>query len=340
MHVREPKLLLQLPENPKILILRQDRIGDALVSVPVLRILKKHFPQAEIDVLLGKNNFSARNGFKKYANEFFLYDKKILSTISLLLKLRFKKYDVIIDLQDKFSRTSSLFIKFLKPRFSIGTPPENFSFYTHTAETLDRQTTHIVERTAQVLLPFGIDVSKEELRLEYEFSNDEIARAKTLLKSVFKNNEKLLGINLAGSSETRFWGVENFIEFLKAFKDNFPRITPLIFASPGYENQAKEISLKTGVNIAPPTKSFHEFAVLLHECDVIFTPDTSVVHLAAAWQKPAITLFSTADRASTGMPWVPYRSPYIALETTDTFVSKIPVKDVISAFKKLLAEHF
>lgn len=351
MLVCEPKLLLKLPQNPKIMILRQDRIGDALVSVPVLKVLKNHFPQAEIDVLLGKNNFGARNAFKKYAHDFFLYDKKFFSTISLLLKLRFKKYDVIIDLQDKFSRTSSLFIRLLQPTYSIGTPPENLTLYTHTVETLDRQNVHIVERTAQVLLPFGIDVLKENLRLEYEFSTDEIAQAKELLKELKnpsvlrtspleKGDDLLLGVNLAGSSETRFWGTENFNGFLKVFKKDFPHITPLIFASPGYEHQAQEISLKTDVKIAPPTKSFHEFAALLHECDVIFTPDTSVVHLAAAWQTPAITLFSTADRASTGMPWTPYKSPHISLETSDTFVSKIPVKDVIFAFKKLLAEHF
>lgn len=351
MLVREPKLLLKLPPRPKILFLRQDRIGDALISVPVVRLLKQHFPQAEIDVLLGKNNFSARNAFKKYANEFYLYDKKLLSTISLLLKLRFKKYDTIIDLQDKFSRTSSLFIRLLKPLYSIGSPPENFTLYTHTVETLDRQIFHIVERTAQVLLPFGIDVLKEDLRPEYSFTKEEVERAKELLKNAAnpsvlrtspleKGDNLLLGINLAGSSETRYWGTENFIEFLKVLKIEFPQITPLIFASPGYEKQAQEISLKTGCSIAPTTKSFHEFAALLHECDIIFTPDTSVVHLAAAWQKPALTLFSTADRASTGIPWTPYSSPHISLETTDTFLSKIPVESVISAFKKLLAEHF
>ncbi len=158
--------------------------------------------------------------------------------------------------------------------------------------------------------------------------------------SLNKGDNLLLGINLAGSSETRFWGTENFIEFLKVFKNEFPEFTPLIFASPGYELQAQEISLKTDTKIAPQTKSFHEFAALLYECDVIFTPDTSVVHLAAAWQIPAVTLFSTADRASTGMPWTPYGSPHISLETNDTFVSKIPVNDVILAFKKLIAEHF
>ncbi|MES2764641.1 MAG: glycosyltransferase family 9 protein [Bacteroidota bacterium] len=352
MLVRKPELLLKLPENPKILILRQDRIGDVLISVPVLKVLKKHFPQAEIDVLLGKNNFGARNAFKNYAHDFFLYDKKLLSTISLLLKLRFKKYDAIIDLQDKFSRTSSLLIKLLKPKYSIGIPPENLELYTHSVEALDRQKFHIVERTAQVLLPFGIDVLKEDLQLEYDFANEDIARAKELLKKnagnpsvlrtspLEKGDNLLLGINLAGSSETRYWGTENFIEFLKVFKNDFSQITPLIFATPDYEKQVKEITLKTGVEIAPQSTNFHGFAALLHECDLIFTPDTSVVHLAAAWQKPAIALFSNAEKTSHGIPWTPYGSPHIALETDNTFLSQISVKDVILAFKKLLAEHF
>ena len=49
-----PTLPLQLPDSPTILILRQDRFGDAIITTPLLVALKERYPTARIMVLLGK----------------------------------------------------------------------------------------------------------------------------------------------------------------------------------------------------------------------------------------------------------------------------------------------
>ena len=41
-------------DAPRILLIRHDRIGDAIVSTPVMRLLRERFPDARIDILLDR----------------------------------------------------------------------------------------------------------------------------------------------------------------------------------------------------------------------------------------------------------------------------------------------
>ena len=41
----------------------------------------------------------------------------------------------------------------------------------------------------------------------------------------------------------------------------------------------------------PPRHSLREFAAVLHEFDLLLTPDTAAVHLAAAFKLPTVALY-------------------------------------------------
>lgn len=48
--------------------------------------------------------------------------------------------------------------------------------------------------------------------------------------------------------------------------------------------------------VALPTTSFTEFAAICKNCDVIISVDTSVIHIASAFNKPTIGIFAPNDR--------------------------------------------
>lgn len=49
----------QIGQVNRILLVRTDKIGDAIVSTPVLQALRQHYPNARIDVVLGRRNRAA-----------------------------------------------------------------------------------------------------------------------------------------------------------------------------------------------------------------------------------------------------------------------------------------
>jgi ADP-heptose:LPS heptosyltransferase len=73
---------------------------------------------------------------------------------------------------------------------------------------------------------------------------------------------------------------------------------------------------------------------MLALADMIVTPDTSVVHLAAALRKPTVMLIASS---SDFIPWRPWGTPHIVVRHNDTIAS-IPMEDVATAIFQLASE--
>lgn len=331
--VEKPRLVLDLPEHPKILFLRQDKIGDALVSFPVIRVLHEALPNAAVDVLLGDANYAIRNALSRYIRKAWCYSKSVAKILRLLSLLRAERYDVVIDLMDNSSATSSFLVKNIRSRYAVGIDKENAAVYTHVVPLPDRQSVHIVERIAYLLLPFGIDPAQHDLSLEYPFSQDDMALATRRLGA--KTHQLRLGVNISGTGEQKYWGRERFIELISSVLAAHSDVQVVVFSSPDYEQERSAIAQASGATEAPRAGNFHEFAAMLHECDVIFTPDTSVVHLAGAWKTPCVGLFINTKLNL--MPWTPYGAPHVALITNKQHVSFIPVSDAVDGVAHMLA---
>ncbi len=140
----------------KVLFLRQDRIGDLLISSPLFRILKEKYPDIEFDILLSNYNTSAYELVKNYFSNAYLYHKKFVKDLNLVKNLRAKKYDLIIDLMDKPSSTSALLIKIIKPKYAAGLEKSNSDIYNFIVKRKDESKFHIIERTAEFLTLFGL----------------------------------------------------------------------------------------------------------------------------------------------------------------------------------------
>lgn len=329
--VERPHNVLRLPERPKILLLRQDKIGDVLVSMPVFRLVRKAFPAARIDVLLGEANMPMSRAVLQYADTVHRYSKKGTDVLALARTLRREQYDVVIDLMDKSSATSSLLVAAVNATYAIGLAKENAEVYTHVVTVPDRTTTHVVERTARLLMPFGIDPQREDLSLEYPLSDEDIQRARAAAGP--QQKPVRLGLNISGSSEERYWGRTAWIECIREVQRRFDDMEIVVFAAPHHAAEQAAITGAAGVRAIPIVPAFHDFAALLHECSILITPDTSVVHLAAAFHIPAVVLFPHADNA---VSWGPYHSPHIVVAAGQASLASISVDDVLAAVEQLV----
>jgi len=332
--VTTPRDAFGLGDAPRILLLRQDRIGDVLVSVPLMRALRRRYPQARIDMLFSRANYGARQAIAPYIDHAWRYDKTPASAVRLVAPVRAAHYDVVVNLTDNPSVSSQLVARWSGAPYRLGIRHERAGHYTHAVPLLDRGRVHIVERMAQLLLPFGIAPSEAPLDLEYALSEADRALARTRL--ALTDRPLRLGVNIAGSSRLRYWGNDNFIACIRWMRDFDPRFAIWVGGAPDYRADVEAIAAAAGVASLPALASFHEFAAVLHEFDLLLTPDTSVVHLAAAWKTPMVGLFRQSAEV---MPWYPYRSPYrAALHAAG--VPSIPVVDVEEALRSLVAEQF
>jgi ADP-heptose:LPS heptosyltransferase len=90
-----------LHEAKHILIIRYDRLGDFIVSLPAFRSIKSQFPNVRITVVLNESIRSVAEANRFYDNSFFVDYTRLLSSPSYLMKLirklRARQYDICYD---------------------------------------------------------------------------------------------------------------------------------------------------------------------------------------------------------------------------------------------------
>ena len=333
-YITQPTDKFNLTSDSKILLLRQDRIGDVIVSVPIIKHLRENYPAMQIDILYGNYNFGIRNAVENLVSNSYCYTKNAVKDLKLVRKLRKKKYDVIVDMFDNRSTTSALLIKLINPRYSVGLDKENNYLYSHKVPLPDRRKVHIVERTANLLLPFGLDPAKLDLSLEYHLTGNDTKRAADLLGK--KSNKLRLGINLSGSIASKYWGRQNYIDFINSISDYNGDLDIVLFAMKQYSNDVAEILSATKSRQAPFVDSVHEFALMLSTCDYLLTPDTSAVHFAAAFKIPSIVMYSIPEGENNRKPWLPYKNKHVVVSTPSENISAISPDKVTEAVKNFI----
>jgi ADP-heptose:LPS heptosyltransferase len=313
-----------LPIDPKILFLRQDRIGDAIVTTPLLVAVRKKYPLAKITILLGKNN-QAIIPMLPIDCDTVIYQKSWLKDRTMLRELRKQKFDVAIDMTDNASVTSSMLIASIKPRYAIGIEKENAVVYDVLVPRLDREKYHISKRIAELLRPLGVDPSivsgKPQLKID---------RRPTV--------EGRLGVNISAGTESRWAPEATYAEIARQTLATDAWKEIVILAEPRDEEKANHIitlAADPRVKALPVSRSYQEFASHLSTCEALITPDTSVVHLAAALDIPQVVVYAPIPK---GLHyWTPIGVPYEMMVQSPSLATLEP-HSVISLLRRLEAK--
>jgi ADP-heptose:LPS heptosyltransferase len=326
--------LLQLSTTPRILLVRMERIGDVLVSVPVLRSLRARYPRARIDLLVSRSNLAVRDAVTPFVDQVWCYEKTPVSAFRLLRALRGARYDVVVDLVDNPSATAQLVVRWCGAPAAVGLLHPEPGLYTHAAPLLDRGSVHPVERLAQLLLPFGIDPASQSLDLAYPLQPEDIETAQQTLGPAVQPLR--FGVNLSGREAAKRWGSASYSAVIQHMMSSDPRFAVSVCGAPDDASEVLRVALTTGAQAVPPQSSFRQFAAILHEFDLLLTPDTAVVHVAAAWKIPTVALYHSDPAVA---PWLPYHTPHRAVADPNG-ISAIPTGRVIAALEDLIRERF
>ena len=332
--VTQAEDLLKLGPAPRILLIRLERIGDVLVSTPVVRALRDRYPAATIDLLVSRANYAVQDAVEPYVTRVWCYEKTAASALHLLRDLRRTKYDVIVDLVDNPSTTAQLVVRWCQPRAVVGLLHPDSGHYTHAAPLLDRGSVHPVERLAQLLLPFGIDPATQSLDISYPLGTADLDRARqTLGPSVHPFR---LGVNISGRGVGKNWGTANYVTVIEHLRRTDGRFAVSVCGAPQDAGQVMEVADASGAEGVPATGSLRDFAAIVRVFDLFLTPDTAALHLAAAGKVPTVGLYHANPTVA---PWLPYNTPN-RMVGDPRGIQAITVERVIAALEELIRERF
>ncbi len=336
----------ELPGNfSKILFIRLNRIGDALVTTPLLHLMKKKL-NPKIFLLADKKNYFVFNN-NPDVDEIVIFKKGFKGILDVLALIKKEKIDTIVDLHDDVSTTVSYIIALSRAKNKFGLEKRNKSIYTKTIPKLDSKNIHIVSRLLEIAKLFNLRADNSKNGIGYYPSYSSLKKAEEFLKKSFQKSNFLIGVNISAGSDSRFWGVERFkslIDFLLNY--NLLGINVLLLSASKDLNYAEKI-IKVSKNNPVEgeaaifcSEDFDEFAAIVSNLNMLFTPDTGAVHLAAAFHIPVFGIYvhDTED-----MIWSPYGADFEFVATKDHNLKNMDFEEVKNKFgnflKKQLSEN-
>jgi ADP-heptose:LPS heptosyltransferase len=326
------KEILPILKSTKILFIRLNRIGDALVSTPLLYELKKKYG-CTINVLAdSKNYFIFTN--TDLSDEVIVYNKKLKSISELIKIINERNYDIIVDLHDDVSTTVSYIMALAKCEHKVGLEKENKKLYSYVIPKLNAQTTHIVDRIMKFSIAFNLDYDPLKINIRYHVKPESQNRAEQFLTKHFPEKRFLVGINISAGSDARFWGESQYKELISSVANYNADI--IIMCLEKDLRKAWEISgNKFPIFFRP---SFDDFAAMIKNLDLLITPDTSIVHIASAFEIPVFGIY--VQYSTTDQIWYPYKSPYECVVTSEATLHKISFNSVKNKFIPFFEKYY
>lgn len=282
----------------KFLILRFSSIGDIVLTTPVVRCLKKQMPEAEIHYFT-KSKFEFLLSDNPYIDKVWLLDKNASEVLS---QLKNEKFDYIIDLHRN--------IRTLRIKWTLGVP--SFSF-----EKLNVQkwlmtqfkvnylpAAHIVDRCLDTLKTFNIGNDGEGL--DYFIPYKDQVELDWLPET---HRKSYVAYAIGGQHYTKKMPAPRMIELCR--KINHPVV---LLGGPEDFEAGETIRLALGdaqVLNACGKYNFNQSASLIQKALIVFSHDTGLMHVAAAFRKKVYSIWGNTI-PEFGM--YPYRTAFEKLE--------------------------
>jgi len=298
-----------------ILVIQTAFIGDAVLTLPLIQILKRNYPSAEIDVIVVPRSaelFHNHPAVKRIIE----YDKRekdrgVRGFFRLLGRLRERNYDLAVVPHRSFRSASLARLGGIPVRVGFHTSTGRFFF---TQSVRYQKEIHEIDRNLSLLQGIGMRFDGRELPNLFPSSKDVSAIDEFLASSNVPKGNKIIAIAPGTIWNTKRWLKERFSE-LSSFFVNLGYVVVLVG---GPEDQAlcMEIQRQTVGRAVVNTSgrlTLLQSAELLRRCRLLVSNDSAPMHLAVAMRTPVVAIFGATVPA---FGFAPYGDRDVVVETT------------------------
>lgn len=280
----------------KILVVRQDdRIGNLILTTPLLSALRVNFPQAEISFLASRV-FAELFSDSKLVDELLVLEKKRyirnpLAFIQNIVKLRKKKFDLAFDCSDEnhLSFGHGMWIYLSGAKYRVGHKRDGSDLFLNIEIPPVNYIRHATDMNLDLLrylIPLNIS------GLPYlQVRNEEEEHIKDYLGNMrIREEDFLVGINLGGTGDKR-WEIENFIELGNKLKEK-KGLKVIYIWGPQEKEMVKGLKMPGVLDKILPLP---KLSALLKSCDLFISSDSGIMHLSTAVGTPTLAIFIHSD---------------------------------------------
>jgi len=335
------------PPNPatedySVLFLRYERIGDMIMATSLIRVIASALRTGKVDVLATPSTAPVLEGNPHIGKVLTLERRSVRSYLRLMRTLRKQRYTVMVDgrINNPPVFTSTPLLMFAgQAKYRVGAGGEREPrIYNVSLPEWDR-TTHYIDGSKRLAIPFGIDPEKVDWQPELFLTGEERSRADGRWKEAAielprgapgSGPGKRLLVNLSASEPKRRWPDGKFIAALQTARVGAAGLSIVVIGLPSEWNSVQEVA--SAVNgLAAATPQLRDAIALVGTADLVFTPDTSISHAASAFRKPSLVLLKRDHKQ-----YAPYNTPGEVVLWGDDEIQLLPHERVSAALSRLI----
>lgn len=283
----------------KILLIRFSSIGDIVLVSPIIRALKTQL-ECELHILT-KNKYRSLYINNPYVDKVHIFEKRSKDALPILIP---EHFDFIVDLQ-KNLRSSKVKRTLKQPSASF--PKLNLKKWLLVNFKINRlDDVHIVDRYFRAVESLG--VKNDGKGLDYFLPEEDFVNLKEY-PPLKKNG--YVGLVIGGQHKTKMFPAEKAAKVIS----RLPWPVVLLGGPEDRENgeTIRNLSENKQVLNSCGELSLDQSASLVRLAGIIITNDTGLMHIAAAFKKPIISIWGNTVPEFGMFPYEPGNSEKVVI---------------------------
>jgi ADP-heptose:LPS heptosyltransferase len=281
--------------DPRILVIRRNRMGDMIYTLPLLHAIRRHFPEAHLTVACDPLGAAIARACEA-VNEVIVLKRSWNPWQAVLTNAAsLQDYDWVIAAKGGFDRRLAMLTRLTNAALRIGFEPATSSAYYTDPVSLPENPNeeHQIETLLRLLKPLGLlHPTPFTINLSLRIPEESVAFAKEACGEAPFVGNRIVLINFSSTVGLKF-REQDFIELGRRILSATEAAIGFV-AAPLDQQKAREIAFCIASKriAAIDTPGPLDLAALLEKASVLITPEGGAAHLAAAVGTPALVLWS------------------------------------------------
>jgi heptosyltransferase-3 len=309
--------------RPRILVIRGGAIGDFVLTLPAIKLLRENFPHAHLEIL-GYRHIVALAEGRFYADasrsiEYAALSRFFIPNAELPEEMieYFASFQQIVSYlydPDKFFENNLL-------RCGV-------KHFLHASPKVEGDTVHAAQQLAHPLERMALFLENTAATL-HPSAADREAAARLLSRDGTSDVQPKIALHPGSGSAKKNWPLENWLALGERLSELEPRLL-LIGGEADHAALAKlEAAWKNRDLLVARDLPLPTVAALLEKASVFVGHDSGISHIAAAAGAPCVLLFGPTDPDV----WAPTNQNVTVLRAPDGALEKLDVETVAAAVR-------
>lgn len=300
----------------RVLVVRTDRIGDVLLSTPVISNLRRAYPDAHLAFLVSPQSREVLEGNPEL-NEIILDDVEgkdggLRGMLNQVRSIRTKRFDAVVVLHPGLRLALMLFLSGIPDRIGTGYRAYSLLFNRRVREHRKYAQKHELEYNLSLLKPLG--VHPEAVAPRVYLGQKDRDFGEKLLQQYAISHVPFAIIHPGSRGSARDWPLENFAALGDRIQEELG-LKVLVTGGKDEEALANQLvgSMKSKAESIAGRTTLKQLGAVIEQARAFISNSTGAMHVAAGVGIPVLAFFPPI-RASSSKRWGPWGRGHIILQ--------------------------